>query len=139
MARAPNKKSLENLRPISTPEEAEAKGRAGGIKSGEKRRKKKSMYEAANLLLELPVQPNNRERLQELNINPEDADNQMLILTALLGKAIKGDIRAAEFIRDTAQEKPMTKVEKAKLKLEKERLKIEKEKLELMKSRNDDW
>ena len=46
--------SASDLKPIQSTEEAKRKGRNGGIKSGESRRKKKLMKDQISLLLSLP-------------------------------------------------------------------------------------
>lgn len=69
-----------------------AAGRKGGVRSGEVRRQKRTM----------------REELLACLSNGEVQKN---ITLALLAKALDGDIRAYEVIRDTAGEKPATRVE----------------------------
>ncbi len=76
----------ENLKPIRSENEAREKGKKGGIKSGKKRRERKQLKEELILLLEYK-------------------DTQKKITTALINKAIKGDIKAFEVIRDTIGEK----------------------------------
>ena len=45
----------DNLTPVRSKAEATERGRAGGIKSGEARRKKRTMREIAKLVGEMPV------------------------------------------------------------------------------------
>lgn len=79
----------ENLKQLSS-NEARKNGRKGGIKSGEKRRARKALKEELLLLL-------------------ESGDNQQKMSVALFQKALKGDIKAFEVIRDTIGEKPTDK------------------------------
>ena len=126
----------QNLKPVRTTEEAKAKGAIGGKKSGEAKRRKKSMKAAAKLLLSLPVQGDAEKQLVKLGLDPADADNQMLVMAAMFLKAAKGDVKAATFLRDTAGEVPMTERERAEANYTKERLKLDREKLNYTKERD---
>ena len=53
----------------------------------------------------------NRKRLrEELEMLLEIGDTQRSVAVALINKALKGDVRAFEVIRDTIGEKPVDKV-----------------------------
>jgi phage terminase large subunit len=95
----------ENLVMITTAEEAKKKGRNGGIKSGEVRREKKTMREAAKAILAAELKGNQVASLKRFGITDE-FNIQSAILAGQAKRAIKGDTRAAEFIRDTAGEQP---------------------------------
>lgn len=105
------------------------KGAVGGKKSGEAKRRKKSMKAAAKLLLSLPAQGDAEKQLVKLGLDPADADNQMLVIAAMFLKAAKGDVKAATFLRDTAGEVPMTERDRADVKYNNSRLNLEKEKI----------
>ena len=96
----PNEK---NLIPNSerTPEELRRITAAGGRASGVSRRRKKSLREAADLYLSLPV-ANTRawNKLARDGVDPEDVDNQMAIIAGLTIKAVKGDAKAAKVLFD---------------------------------------
>jgi hypothetical protein len=79
----------ENLIPMNRRTKSEQReiARRGGIASGESRRKRKML----------------REQLVELL---EFRNTQNLICTNLVDKAIRGDARAFEVIRDTIGENP---------------------------------
>jgi len=81
-----------NLDIIRTKNEAREKGRIGGIKSGESRRQRKTLREELLALL-------------------SKGDTQERISLAQLEKALNGDTKAFEVIRDTIGEKPTDKVE----------------------------
>ncbi len=123
-----NEKNLipANRRSLS---ETRENGRKGGLKSGEARRKKKSMKQAMNLLLSLPVSEKNMETLEQLGINTDDADNQMLVMVSMMQRAIKGNVSAAQFIASVTGSTVMTEAEREKIKLEKKRLKMEEQQL----------
>ena len=81
-----------NLKPIRSKEEAREKGRKGGIKSGESRRKRKSLKEELLTLLET----------EEYNKK---------ISLALIHEAELGNVKAFNTVRDTIGEKPKENIE----------------------------
>lgn len=82
-------------------EEAAKNGAAGGRASGVSRRRKKSLREAAELYLSLPVSDKKAwNKLARDGVEPEDVDNQMAIIAGLTMRAIKGDSKAAKVIFD---------------------------------------
>lgn len=93
----------DNLKPVRTKEEARERGKNGGIKSGESRRRKRDMKSAATLLLDLAAWgPNMKAQMEKMGIEEDDMTNQMAILVSMLSEAQNGNVRAAEFLRDTA-------------------------------------
>lgn len=97
----------KNLIPFNERTEKERReiARKAGQASGKTRRKKKAMREAAQMLLGLQVKnPKVIDLLSDLGINKTNMNNQMALLVAVLNKGLKGDIRATEFLRDTAGE-----------------------------------
>ena len=93
----------QNLIPMEqrSPEEAREMGRKGGRASGVSRRRKKSLREAADLYLSLPV-ANRRawNKISAEGVDQDDIDNQMAMIIGLTQKAIKGDAKAAKIIVD---------------------------------------
>ncbi len=101
----------ENLKPPRSTEEARERGRIGGINSGKARRKKRDMKNAVNMILEMPVvQDSVINGMSQLGVEEEDLTNQMAIIVSVWKKAMEGDIKAAEFLRDTSGQKPAEKV-----------------------------
>lgn len=93
----------QNLIPMDqrSPSEARELGREGGRASGESRRRKKSLKEAAELYLSLPVSDKRAwNKLAKDGVAPEDVDNQMAIIAGLTIKAVKGDAKAAKLLFD---------------------------------------
>ena len=93
----------QNLVPLGKRAKSEQReiARKGGIKSGEARRRKRSMREAAELFLSLPVK--NADALESLKSNgvkAEDMDNQMAIVAAMTLSAMSGDSRAAKIVME---------------------------------------
>lgn len=62
-----------------------------------------------------------------LGIDEEDATFQDVLLAGIMLKAMKGDVRAAEFIRDTVGENPALAIRKQELQLRKSELKFKQE------------
>ena len=118
MAREQSKAQIEaRTRNAITKEDASEKGKIGAKKSLETRRKKKKLKEALTALMQLPVSERNKQSMRALGIDDKDMNNQMLIAVAAFQKAIKGDVRAMEFIRDMTGQQPVTKLDEAKIKL----------------------
>lgn len=93
----------QNIIPNSerTPEERREIARAGGIASGAARRRKRSLREAADLYLSLPVSDRRRwNKIARKGISPENVDNQMAMIVGLTEAATHGDARAAKIIVD---------------------------------------
>ena len=100
-----NPKSLDNLQPFQkgdTRDKAE-NGRLGGFASGEAKREAKRMREALEFVLNSPVEESER-------IYGKETTQLMLGMHALARRMQKGDVKAAEFIRDLIGEKPETKI-----------------------------
>ena len=93
----------ENLIPNSerTPEERRENGTAGGKASGVSRRRKRSLKEAADLYLSLPVTDRRTwNKIARRGVDPEDIDNQMAMVIGLTMAATAGDAKAAKVIVD---------------------------------------
>ena len=96
----PNERNLIPMEQRS-PEEAREMGRKGGRASGVSRRRKRSLREAAELYLSLPVADKRAwNKLARDGVDPEDVDNQMAIIAGLTIKAVKGDAKAAKLLFD---------------------------------------
>lgn len=88
----------DNLIPFDQRSEDEQREirRKGGIASGVARRRKRALKEAADLYLSLPVSDKRTwNRLARRGIDPEDIDNQMLVIAGLTDAAACGDAKAA--------------------------------------------
>ena len=92
-----------NLRPPTTTEEAVERGKRGGIASGKARRERKMMREDAQMFLEMPLNAGQLEDVEYLaEVKGKNITVQQAILLAMIKKAMKGDVRASEYVRDTA-------------------------------------
>ena len=84
-----------------TPSERRENARKGGIASGKARRRKRSMKEAADLFLSLPVSDKRKfNKAARRYVDVEDIDNQMLRIMGLVDAATDGDARAARVVID---------------------------------------
>lgn len=93
----------QNLIPNSerTPEQRKEMARNGGRASGIARRRKKSLKEAADLYLSLPVKDRRkRNAIAKKGVSEDDIDYQMAMIIGLTEKATKGDAKAARVIID---------------------------------------
>ena len=113
-------KGHENLIPLNKrSKEAQRKIQSmGGKACREKNRKKKSLKELTLLLLENPVVSEEAKAQIKLlfpNVDTEDLTNGMamtanILLSAITSKDLKEKVKAAEYLRDTAGQKPETTV-----------------------------
>ena len=93
----------KNLIPFTERTESEVRelNAKGGRKSGESRRRKKSMREAMNFMLSQPVVNNeiyNQTAL--MGVSPENIDNQNAIVAAMIKEAATGNVKAFAAICD---------------------------------------
>lgn len=96
----PNEK---NLIPMDQRSQSEARelGRKGGKASGASRRRKRSLKEAADIYLSLPVTERRAfNKIARAGVDPEDIDNQMAMIIGLTMAATDGDAKAAKVIID---------------------------------------
>ena len=94
----------QNLRPQNTRTKSEQReiARKGGQASAAKRAERKTFREGLLLLLNEP--------LKDKSGAVTDKTTQDAVIAGLVKRAISGDVRAAEFIRDTIGEKPVQDV-----------------------------
>lgn len=96
-------KGSENLVSLGdrTAEERREIGRMGGIKSGETKRRRKTLRE--DLLAVLGTEVKNKKG--------ENVTLQKSMIDSLIVRAINGNVKAFEVIRDTIGEKPVERQE----------------------------
>lgn len=104
-----------NLDPVQTKEEARKRGRAGGIASGKARREKKLMRETLDIILAMPMKNGRYADVESIRsfaaLKGKNISVQEAILIAQVQKAMKGDTKAAEYVRDTIGQKPGESIE----------------------------
>lgn len=109
----------QNLVQNRSREEAEALSRKGGVASGRARRQKRDLRESMRKILELDISPKQKEQLKSLGINSEgwslgDVVNIMAVQTAM-----KGNVSAMAYCRDTAGFNPELQLREAQFEYEK--------------------
>lgn len=112
-------------------ENAAKSGQKGGVASGASRRRRSAMKKTVDALLGSGLNAAEgdflelvKPRLLALGIDAEDATYQDVLLAGIMLKAMKGDVRAAEFIRDTVGENPALAIRKQELQLRKNEMKL---------------
>lgn len=104
-----------NLDPVQSKDEARKRGRAGGIASGKARREKKLMRETLDIILSMPMKNGKNADVESIRsfaaLKGKNISVQEAILIAQVQKAMKGDTKAAEYVRDTIGQKPGENIE----------------------------
>ncbi len=92
----------KNLVPFDERTESEQReiASAGGKASGKARRRKKSLKQKMQLLLSLPPAENDQTELSAMGVDPDDMDNEMVLVKALFIAAAEGDTKAFDRIQD---------------------------------------
>lgn len=91
--------NMDNLIPNEqrTPDERRENARKAGVASGEARRAKRTMREVLEILLETKAPDSDKTNIE------------VMMAKAVL-KAMGGDLKAMEFVRDTSGQKPDTQI-----------------------------
>lgn len=89
-------------------------GRKGGIASAKAKREKKALKETLEELLAMPLKNGKQANLENIKsiaaVKGKNVSMQEAIMIAMLNKAARGDVRAAEYVRDTIGQKPDSKM-----------------------------
>lgn len=115
----PNEKNLIPFNERTESEQRKIQSK-GGKASGASRRRKRDMAKAMKMLLDMPAVSGTDEYLKQFGFQESDMTNQMAMLSAIFMKAMRGDVRAAEFIRDTAGYNPKIRLEEKRFEAEQE-------------------
>ena len=110
------KDPMQNLKPF-TKENAAEMGRKGGAASQKVQKKKKKLKQCLAAILELEPSERNKEKLIDMGLEDDELSNQMFLAATMFNKATRGDVRAAEFIRDLTGQQPVTSLDRARTKL----------------------
>ena len=106
----PNEKNLMPIQEVNsnrTREKHSEDSRKGGVASGVSRRRKRSLKEAADLFLSMPVTDTRTfNKMAKAGIDVDDADYQMAVIVGLTMQAAKGDAKAAKAVFDLLGEIP---------------------------------
>lgn len=86
----------------------------GGIASGRARREKKLLRETLDMLLSMPLKNGKLADVDDIRsfaaLKGKNISVQEAIVIAQIQKAMKGDTKAAEYVRDTIGQKPVDNV-----------------------------
>lgn len=83
--------------------------RKGGVASGEARRRKKAMRDTAKMMMDMTIPDSLKQlktKLKAMGVDEEDITYQAAVMVGVINQAIKGNTRAASFLRDTMGENP---------------------------------
>lgn len=123
-------KAKDNLIPNSerSPSEVRANGAKGGKKSGETRRKQKSMKECFQTLMALAPSDKDKKKFSEVLGIPEEelTNNQMLMTASMYAQARKGNVKAFETINKLVNGSN-SEIEQQELELKRQELAMKKE------------
>lgn len=127
----------DNLKVLSS-DEARRNGAKGGIASGKARREKKAMKDTLETLLAMSLKDGQVAGLDEIqsiaSVKGKNITVQEAIMLAQIQKAMKGDTRAAEYIRDTSGQK----LREGLLDYEEQKARIDKLKAETARIKGED-
>lgn len=107
-----NKQNLLRPKRDQTAEERRESARRAGKASAEARRRKRDMRETFRDLLDMPLKEGDLDEVTALaGANRKNVTVGEAIALIMANKAIKGDVRAAEFVRDTSGQRPTSSVQ----------------------------
>lgn len=86
----------ENLKPVRTKSEARERGRNGGIKSGESRRRTAALRDTMNRLLTMKVEVDGLSEV--IRSDGGDSTYEEIITMAMIQQAMLGDVKAYKAI-----------------------------------------
>jgi len=113
----------ENLIPNKkrTPSELRENGKKGGKKSGETRKRQKSMKQVFNLIKNLPVQDEKlKKQLEDVGITDEELKISSALAWSAIYHAIKGNSQMMRLVFEMMGEDPNLKLKREELNLKKE-------------------
>jgi hypothetical protein len=106
--------NVENLRPIKTlsKEEAQKKGKNGGIKSGIVRKQQRTFKDLFIQFSKLEITNDKlKDKLKKAGFDDEEMTNKTALMYSMYLKALKGDTKAFEIVCNLMGEKPADKLE----------------------------
>lgn len=110
---ANNEENLVSLADRTT-EEQRAIATLGGKASGVARRKKRNMQQFAEIILGMAMKSGEVHTVEEIesiaDLKGKNLTVDQAIILKQVEKALKGDLKSAEFVRDTSGQKPIETV-----------------------------
>lgn len=112
--------NIENLKMFGSEREPRGPGRKGGKKSGVVRRQKRDMRQVTRILLDLPATEESAIKiLESMGIPESEHTNLMVVVVRIFQELLAtGNVRAAEFLRDTAGYDPRMSLEEKRFEAE---------------------
>lgn len=114
MAKLNNPNAAKNLKPNSkrTKAELSAMGRKGGEKSYAVQKRRREIRETLLDLLAMPMKPGKLSKASTIaGLTGKNVTASEAMALAMLTQALEGDVRAAEFVRDSSGQKPVQQME----------------------------
>ena len=102
----PNEQNIAKYKYKAGDPRASANGRAGGTAGGETKRRKRDMRLALEALLEKDYNIKDPDH----HGKTKDVSGAEALALVMMSKALRGDAKAWELVRDTAGQKPIEKV-----------------------------
>lgn len=123
----------QNLIPVTKRTKSEAReiSKKGGQASGESRRKKKSMKQELDAILSLSAAEENVIAFDGIISKDSDASNQTLVMASAVKQALKGNVKAMQFIVNVMGG---TDKEKQQMRLDKQ---LQKARVEMIQAQTD--
>lgn len=111
-----NDQNLIKPKRDQTAEQRKAAASKAGKAAAKKRREKKQMQEIAKIVLHMPFEGTDAQLDDLEGLSFEDYHDRKLTVSEIsilkvAKKAMRGDIAAIQFLRDTAGEKPVEQIE----------------------------
>ncbi len=111
-----NDQNLIKPKRDQTAEQRKAAASKAGKAAAKKRREKKQMQEIAKIVLHMPFEGTDAQLDDLEGLSFEDYPDRRLTVSEIsilkvAKKAMRGDIAAIQFLRDTAGEKPVEQIE----------------------------
>ena len=109
-----NEQNLMDIREVNsrrTKEQHSADSRKAGIASGKARRQRRTFKESLEIILSMQATEEQKKAAGQFLTEEMDLTNGDLVNLAMIGKAKEGDVKAAQFVRDTVGEMPTVKQE----------------------------
>ena len=102
---------IAELNARTTPEEKRANARKAGLASAKAKKQRRTFKESLEIILSMQATEEQKKAAEQFLTEEMDLTNGDLVNLAMIGKAKEGDVKAAQFVRDTVGEMPTVKQE----------------------------
>ena len=111
MANEQNLMPIAELNARTTPEEKRANARKAGLASAKAKKQRRTFKESLEIILSMQATEEQKKAAEQFLTEEMDLTNGDLVNLAMIGTAKEGDVKAAQFVRDTVGEMPTVKQE----------------------------